>query len=109
LVFPSAGSKIGPFTLAGVDDFEYVDPVDKSVSSRQGVRLLFGDGTRAVFRLSGTGSSGATIRMYLEKYEPDLHHQGEPSASALKPLAEAALNLSKLVEFTGRTAPTVIT
>lgn len=72
-------------------------------------RLLFGDGTRAVFRLSGTGSSGATIRLYLEKYEADPAKQGQPSASALKGLAEAALSLSKLREFTGRDEPTVIT
>jgi phosphoglucomutase len=97
------------FTLAGRDDFEYTDPVDGSVAKKQGVRLSFGEGTRAVFRLSGTGSTGATIRMYLERYEADASKQDMPSAAALKPLADAALELARLVEFTGRDAPTVIT
>lgn len=97
------------FTLSGVDDFAYTDPVDRSVAKKQGVRLMFGEGTRAVFRLSGTGSTGATIRLYLETYEPDVKKQKAPSAAALKPLAEAALQLSKLREFTGRQEPTVIT
>ncbi len=103
------GLVINGYTLTGVDDFAYVDPVDGSQATKQGVRLLFGDGTRAVFRLSGTGSTGATIRMYLEKYEPDVGKQGLPSSEVLKPLADLAIKLARLEEFTGRTAPTVIT
>lgn len=103
------GMTINGFTLTGVDDFAYTDPVDGSQATKQGVRLMFGDGTRAVFRLSGTGSTGATVRMYLEKYEPDVSKQGLPSSEVLKPLADLAIKLARLEEFTGRTAPTVIT
>jgi len=103
------GITINGFTLTEVDDFSYTDPVDGSQATKQGVRLMFGDGTRAVFRLSGTGSTGATVRMYLEKYEPDVSKQGLPSSEVLKPLADLAIKLARLEEFTGRTAPTVIT
>ncbi|KAF7808654.1 phosphoglucomutase, cytoplasmic [Senna tora] len=91
------------------DEFEYKDPVDGSVSSHQGIRYLFEDGSRLVFRLSGTGSEGATIRLYIEQYEKDSSKTGRLSQEALAPLVEVALKLSKMQEFTGRSAPTVIT
>jgi phosphoglucomutase len=91
------------------DEFEYKDPVDHSVASHQGIRYLFKDGSRLVFRLSGTGSVGATIRMYIEQYEADATKTFKPSAEALAPLVEVALKLSKIEEFTGRSEPTVIT
>jgi phosphoglucomutase len=91
------------------DEFEYKDPVDHSVSSHQGIRYLFKDGSRLVFRLSGTGSVGATIRLYIEQYEADSTKTFKPSAEALAPLVEVALKLSKIEEFTGRSEPTVIT
>ncbi|XP_019160268.1 PREDICTED: phosphoglucomutase, cytoplasmic [Ipomoea nil] len=91
------------------DEFEYKDPVDGSISSHQGIRYLFEDGSRLVFRLSGTGSEGATIRLYIEQYEKDASKIGRESADALAPLVEVALKLSKMQEFTGRSAPTVIT
>ena len=80
-----------------------------SVSTGQGVRVLFEDGSRIVFRLSGTGTEGATVRVYLESYEADasLHHQD--AQAALADLIEAADTISRLTEFTGRTEPTVIT
>merc|ERR1712070_808102 len=91
------GMKIGT-----ADVFAYNDPVDGSVSKNQGVRILFEDGSRIIFRLSGTGVAGATVRMYLEKYQsPDgdlTMHQFD----VVKPLAAAALKLSKLQEYTGR-------
>jgi len=59
------------FTVAKMDDFAYTDPVDGSVSTKQGVRVLFADGSRLIYRLSGTGSVGATIRIYVERYEAD--------------------------------------
>lgn len=65
------GSSVDGYQIAVADEFEYVDPVDGSVSSHQGVRYLFADGSRVIFRLSGTAGSGATVRLYLEKYEPD--------------------------------------
>eukprot|EP00268_Persea_americana_P019123 TRINITY_DN1978_c0_g1_i3.p1 TRINITY_DN1978_c0_g1~~TRINITY_DN1978_c0_g1_i3.p1 ORF type:complete len:584 (+),score=134.53 TRINITY_DN1978_c0_g1_i3:484-2235(+) len=91
------------------DEFEYKDPVDGSISKHQGVRYLFEDGSRLVFRLSGTGSVGATIRLYIEQYEKDPSKTGRDSQDALAPLVEVALKLSKMQEFTGRSAPTVIT
>ncbi|KAI9082149.1 hypothetical protein K1719_035889 [Acacia pycnantha] len=91
------------------DEFEYKDPVDGSISSHQGIRYLFEDGSRLIFRLSGTGSVGATIRLYIEQYEKDSSKTGRLSQDALAPLVEVALKLSKMEEFTGRSAPTVIT
>ncbi|ONK66222.1 uncharacterized protein A4U43_C06F5490 [Asparagus officinalis] len=95
--------------VAEADEFEYKDPVDGSVSKHQGVRYLFKDGSRLVFRLSGTGSEGATIRLYIEQYEKDSSKTGRDSQEALSPLVDVALKLSKMQEFTGRSAPTVIT
>ncbi|XP_041009752.1 phosphoglucomutase, cytoplasmic [Juglans microcarpa x Juglans regia] len=91
------------------DEFEYKDPIDGSISKHQGIRYLFADGSRLVFRLSGTGSEGATIRLYIEQYEKDPSKINRDSQEALAPLVEVALKLSKMQEFTGRTAPTVIT
>ncbi|MCB8835621.1 hypothetical protein LJD42_29175, partial [Escherichia coli] len=64
------GKAVGPLTIAAADDFAYEDPTDGSFSRNQGVRILFDGGSRVVFRLSGTGTSGATLRVYLERYEP---------------------------------------
>ncbi|XP_061990936.1 phosphoglucomutase, cytoplasmic [Rosa rugosa] len=95
--------------VAGGDEFEYKDSVDGSISKHQGIRYLFEDGSRLVFRLSGTGSEGATIRLYIEQYEKDPSKISRESSEALAPLVEVALKLSKMQEFTGRSAPTVIT
>ncbi|RCV41224.1 hypothetical protein SETIT_9G118400v2 [Setaria italica] len=95
--------------VVAADEFEYKDPVDGSVSKHQGIRYLFGDGSRLVFRLSGTGSVGATIRVYIEQYEKDSSKTGRESSDALAPLVDVALKLSKMQEYTGRSAPTVIT
>jgi len=95
--------------LAVADDFEYHDPVDKSVTQHQGIRLVYPDGTRIIFRLSGTGSVGATIRVYFDKYESDSSKLGLETAVALKELIANALAWSRIEEFTGRNAPTVIT
>jgi phosphoglucomutase len=103
------GQKLGGRAVAAADDFAYTDPVDGSKSERQGVRILFDDGSRIVYRLSGTGTEGATIRVYIEAYEPDPARQGMDAQEALAPLVEIALSLSELRERTGRDAPTVIT
>ncbi|KAK9935460.1 hypothetical protein M0R45_022563 [Rubus argutus] len=95
--------------VVGADEFEYKDSVDGSISKHQGIRYLFEDGSRLVFRLSGTGSEGATIRLYIEQYEKDPSKISRESSEALAPLVEVALKLSKMQEFTGRSAPTVIT
>ena len=75
----------------------------------QGIRFVFTDGSRFIFRLSGTGSSGATVRLYIEQYEKDAKKQDVDAQVALKPLIDIALATSKLSAFTGRNAPTVIT
>jgi phosphoglucomutase len=91
------------------DDFSYTDPVDGSVSTKQGVRILFSDGSRIIFRLSGTGTEGATLRVYLEAFEVNvsLHHLD--AQDALKELIQIALRISELQTRTGRDQPTVIT
>eukprot|EP00178_Gracilaria_changii_P021181 TRINITY_DN63064_c0_g1_i1.p1 TRINITY_DN63064_c0_g1~~TRINITY_DN63064_c0_g1_i1.p1 ORF type:complete len:586 (+),score=125.86 TRINITY_DN63064_c0_g1_i1:57-1814(+) len=91
------------------DNFSYVDPVDGSEAKGQGRRFVFADGSRVIFRLSGTGSSGATIRMYVERYESEEAAQKEDAQVALKPFIDVALKISKLQQFTGREKPTVIT
>ncbi len=88
------------------ENFSYTDPVDGSVSANQGYIFKWADGSRFVFRLSGTGSSGATIRIYLEKFSEDFDQNVE---EALKAIADRALLASKIHDLTGRTKPTVIT
>lgn len=74
------GTKWGDWEVAEADEFTYTDPVDQSVSRHQGIRFIFTDSSRVIFRLSGTGSVGATIRMYVEKYEADRNNILQPSA-----------------------------
>jgi phosphoglucomutase len=99
------------FELVTLDQFRYEDPVDGSVATKQGVRILFADGSRIIVRLSGTGSVGATVRIYVEKYQPprDEKALGAETAQALAPLVDLALELTQIAELTGRDAPTVIT
>ncbi|XP_073158932.1 phosphoglucomutase, chloroplastic [Henckelia pumila] len=104
-----AGDTYGRYVLEFADDFTYTDPVDGSVASKQGIRFVFTDGSRIIFRLSGTGSAGATVRIYIEQFEPDSSKHSVDAQIALKPLIDLALSLSKLKEFTGRDQPTVIT
>uniref|UniRef100_A0A182Q403 phosphoglucomutase (alpha-D-glucose-1,6-bisphosphate-dependent) n=1 Tax=Anopheles farauti TaxID=69004 RepID=A0A182Q403_9DIPT len=101
----SAGGKT--YTVKLGDNFSYNDPIDKSVSTKQGLRIVFTDGSRIVMRLSGTGSSGATVRLYIDSYEKE-NVLGSAS-EMLKPLIDIALEVSKLPTYTGRNAPTVIT
>jgi phosphoglucomutase len=103
------GAEFGHFQVRLCDDFSYTDPVDCSVSSGQGVRILFTDGSRIVFRLSGTGTEGATLRIYLESFEPDVSQHHLDAQVALATLISIALQISELRQRTGREAPTVIT
>lgn len=103
------GTALGSRPVAAADDFAYTDPVDGSVSAHQGLRILFADGSRIVYRLSGTGTEGATLRLYVEAFEPDPTRQDQDTQATLAPLVEAALVLGELRERTGRAAPTVIT
>jgi len=108
--FPElVGQTFGRYTVVLCDDFSYTDPIDQSVSTGQGLRLLFEDGSRIVFRLSGTGTQGATIRLYLESYEADFSRCDRDAQQALADLIGIALQLSQLKERTGREEPTVIT
>ena len=103
------GERLGGLVVQQADDFSYEDPVDGSVSTRQGVRIQFADGSRIVYRLSGTGTAGATLRVYLERYEPDAaKHDLDPQA-VLRPLIEAADQIAAIRQRTGRAAPSVIT
>ncbi|KAK1261653.1 hypothetical protein QJS04_geneDACA000921 [Acorus gramineus] len=104
-----SGQNYGSYTLQFADDFTYTDPIDGSVASKQGTRFVFTDGSRIIFRLSGTGSSGATVRIYVEQFEPNDSKHDVDAQTALKPLIDMALSISKLKEFTGREKPTVIT
>jgi phosphoglucomutase len=103
------GTTIANRRVKAADDFAYHDPVDASVSEHQGFRILFEDGARIVYRLSGTGTTGATLRVYIESYETDPARQDDDAQAALAPLIDAALALSDLRARTGRAAPTVIT
>ncbi|MGA1803721.1 alpha-D-glucose phosphate-specific phosphoglucomutase [Rhizobium sp. HT1-10] len=103
------GTKIGDLTVTSADDFSYNDPVDKSVSNHQGIRILFEGGSRIVFRLSGTGTSGATLRLYIERYEPDSTRHNIETQAALADLIAAAQSVADISGRTGRPAPTVIT
>jgi phosphoglucomutase len=104
-----AGKSFQGMSVKTNDMFSYTDPVDGSVSNNQGIRIMFADGSRVVFRLSGTGVAGATIRMYLEKYVDPSGDLGLHAFDVVKPLAAAAMEISKLPDFTGRSSPTVIT
>jgi phosphoglucomutase len=103
------GKSFGKLKVATADDFSYNDPVDKSVSSNQGIRILFEGGSRVVFRLSGTGTSGATLRVYIERYEPDASRHDFDTQEALADLIAVADEIAGIKSRTGRTEPTVIT
>jgi phosphoglucomutase len=104
-----AGETLGALVLQTADDFSYTDPVDGSVSSRQGVRLLFEGGARIVFRLSGTGTEGATLRVYLERYEADPARHDQPTQDALADLITIADRVACIRTLSGQDAPAVIT
>ena len=95
--------------IVSADDFAYHDPVDGSLSEHQGLRIGFADGSRIVFRLSGTGTEGATLRVYLERFEPDPAKRDQPTQTAVSPLIAAAEALAGIRARTGRDAPSVIT
>jgi len=104
-----AGRQVGSLTVERADSFSYHDPVDGSVSRNQGLRIFFEGGARLVFRLSGTGTSGATLRVYMERHEPDSNQHDQETQAALAPVIDAAEALAGIRKRTGRDAPTVIT
>lgn len=103
------GQKFGDFRVAKADDFSYLDPVDGSTSTQQGVRVIFEDGSRIVMRMSGTGTVGATLRLYIEKYEAADGDHNIETQKALTALIEIADTLASLKQTTGRPGPSVIT
>ncbi|MFQ6404103.1 alpha-D-glucose phosphate-specific phosphoglucomutase [Methylophilus sp. 'Pure River'] len=103
------GQVFGSYTVKTVDDFSYTDPVDGSVSTGQGLRILFACGSRVVIRLSGTGTEGATIRVYLEAFTEDAAQQQLDAQEALAELIAVSHQISQLPPLTGRQQPTVIT
>ena len=103
------GQTFGKYTIKFADEFSYEDPVDGSVSKNQGVRIGFEDGSRIVFRLSGTGTVGATLRIYLEKFAKDVALHDQDAQVALAELIELAEQLCEIKKLTGRNEPTVIT
>ncbi|MCW1381389.1 alpha-D-glucose phosphate-specific phosphoglucomutase [Novosphingobium sp. KCTC 2891] len=103
------GKTFGPLTVAAADSFSYRDPVDGSTSMNQGLRVLFTGGSRIVFRLSGTGTEGATLRVYLERYEPAEGLLDRDTPAMLSDLIAAADGLAGIVRHTGRIAPDVVT
>ena len=103
------GTSFGPLTVAKADSFSYADPVDGSVSENQGIRVLFEGGSRVVFRLSGTGTQGATIRVYLERYEPADGNLDAETPDMLADIVAAAEQIAGIARHTGRTAPDVVT
>ena len=104
-----AGQVLDGQRVSIADDFAYTDPIDGSVATKQGVRIIFDSGSRIVFRLSGTGTEGATLRLYLERYEPDVAAQSVETQAALAPLIEIAQRLARIRDHTGRDKPSVVT
>ncbi|MDV2998404.1 MAG: Phosphoglucomutase [Chroococcopsis gigantea SAG 12.99] len=109
LVRTFKGEKYGNYEVAYADDFTYTDPVDGSVSGKQGIRIGFTDGSRIIYRLSGTGTKGATLRLYVESYEPDASKHNLETQKALEPLIELAEEIGQIRHYTVRETPTVIT
>jgi phosphoglucomutase len=103
------GKSFGALKVRDADDFAYHDPVDGSISKNQGIRILFEGGSRVVFRLSGTGTSGATLRVYIERYEPDASRHDMETQAALADLIAVADEIAGIKSRTGRNEPSVIT
>lgn len=103
------GQTLGDYTVTLADEFSYQDPVDGSLAVNQGLRVVFGDAARLILRLSGTGTKGATLRLYLERYETAESSLNWDTADALAPLVNLAEKLLRIGELTGRKAPSVIT
>lgn len=104
-----SGKAFGQYIVDVADDFSYTDPVDNSVSKQQGIRIIFTNGSRIVFRLSGTGTEGATLRVYLEKYEADKTKFKQDTQDALKELIDIAEEVAQIKSYTGMSEPTVVT
>jgi len=103
------GATLGGLTVSQCDDFAYTDPVDHSVAKGQGIRLVFAETARIIFRLSGTGTGAATLRLYLERFEPDPARQDRDVQEVLADLAAVAVDVAEIERLTGRNKPSLIT
>ncbi len=103
------GSQLGNYQVETADDFSYIDPIDGSISQQQGIRVLLRDGSRIIYRLSGTGTEGATLRVYIEGHEACATQQAKDPQSALAELISLASELAKIEHFIGRNSPDVVT
>jgi phosphoglucomutase len=103
------GQAIGSLTVEAADDFAYHDPVDGSDSAHQGLRILFADGSRIIYRLSGTGTAGATLRIYIERFEPDPSRHALDTQQALAELITIARALGDVPAKTAMPEPSVVT
>ena len=104
-----SGQEFGGLQVDAADDFSYTDPVDGTKSEHQGIRVYFNNGGRLVLRLSGTGTQGATLRVYIDRFVDDPTLQNQDTQEILKPMIEATEVLVGIQKFTGRTEPSVIT
>jgi phosphoglucomutase len=103
------GERLGSYDVGFADDFAYVDPVDGSTTDKQGIRIGFTDSSRIVFRLSGTGTEGATLRVYVERFEPDPAKHDRDTQEVLSDLITIARKAAEIEQRTGRSEPTVVT
>jgi phosphoglucomutase len=103
------GQQVCNLTVSSADEFAYTDPVDQSITLHQGIRIVFREGGRAIFRLSGTGTSGATLRVYLEQFEPDQTRHSLPAHEVLAPVIADAEAVAEIARRIGRTRPSVVT
>ncbi len=103
------GESLANRKVSAADDFAYTDPIDGSFSAHQGVRILFADGSRIVYRLSGTGTEGATLRVYIERFEPEPARQDEETQLTLADLITVSQEIAEIKSRTGRAEPTVVT
>ncbi len=108
--FSSLGGKeFGEYIVSTADDFNYIDSIDGSETSKQGIRIIFTNGSRIIYRLSGTGTKGSTLRIYIEKYESEISKQSQDTQVALSDLIKIADDIGEIIKRTGMEQPTVIT
>jgi phosphoglucomutase len=101
--------RFGASRVSQCDDFAYTDPVDHTLAEHQGVRLVFSEDARIIYRLSGTGTAGATLRLYLERFEPDPSRHARSAQAVLADLAALAVEIAEVESRTGRMRPSVVT
>ncbi len=102
------GMQFDTLRIEKADDFTYIDPIDNSISENQGIRIIFDNGSRIIYRLSGTGTEGATLRIYIERFEADIEKHDLDIQETLTDLIQLSVKLAKVVELTGKSKPSAI-